>query len=214
MKKLILGCCILFAGFGSAQVPKGVKFISGQIGYSTIKDNSNDSKTESFKFIPTFGYFFAPNWAIAGSLGYKTETSKIEKMNYLNEWQSSKDVSSSFVATPSLRKFWVLDEKLSLFGQLDFPLEFGKIKNEIQTNTDGSNILTESENNYFTYGISLKPGVDYFLNPHWKIVATVGEIGYSSSKKENISGNKNSLNFGVNFSTLNFGLKYILPRKS
>lgn len=214
MKKLILGCCILFVGFGNAQVPKGVKFISGQIGYTSTKDNSNDSKTESFKFIPTFGYFFAPNWAIAGSLGYKNETLKTEKMMNLNEWQSSKDVSSSFLVTPSLRKFWVLDEKLSLFGQLDFPLEFGKIKNETQTDSGGSNVLTQSENNYFTYGVSLKPGIDYFLNPRWKIVATVGEIGYSSNKKENISGNKNNLNFGVNFSTLNFGLKYILPRKS
>src|SRR5690606_17819483 len=103
--------------------------------------------------------------------------------------------------------FWVLDEKLSLFGQLDIPLEFGKIKSETRTDAGGSYNLTQSEYNYFTYGISLKPGIDYSLNPRWKIVVAIGEIGYSSSKKENISGHDNNLNFGVNFSTLNFGLK-------
>lgn len=213
MKKIIFSCCILLSGFGSAQVPKGVTFISGQIGYSSVKDNNSGSETESFKILPTIGYFFAPNWGIAASLGYKNETSKSEKTVSSTQSQSSKDVSSAFVMTPSLRKFWVLDEKLSLFGQLDFPFEFGKITNETNTTISNSTTAAKSENNYFSYGISLKPGIDYFLNPHWKIVATVGEIGYSSSKKENLKGAKNSFNFGLNFSSVSFGLKYILPRK-
>lgn len=214
MKKILFSCCILLAGFGSAQVPKGVTFIGGQFGYSSVKDNNAGSKTESFRIIPTVGYFFAPNWGIAGSIGYKSETSDSQKNISATQWQSSKDVSSAFVVIPSLRKFWVLDEKLSLFGQLDFPLEFGKIKNEINSTADGSTVSSTSESDYFSYGISLKPGIDYFLNPRWKIVATVGEIGYSSNKKQKSSGAKNSFNFGMNLSSISFGLKYILPRKN
>jgi len=213
MKNLFLGCCILFSVFSNAQVPKGVTFISGQIGYSTVKDHSTGSKTESFKFTPTVGYFFAPNWVMAGSLGYKNETSHTEKMIGAAQWQFSKDVSSALVVIPSLRKFWVLDEKLSLFGQLDFPLEFGKIRNETEITSSNLTATDKSENNYFSYGITLKPGIDYSLHPRWKIAATIGEIGYSSYKKENIDGTKNNLSFGVSFSSVNFGLKYILPRK-
>ena len=196
MKKIILCCGILYASFCNAQIPKGVKFISGQIGYSSVTDNAANTQTESFKILPAFGYYFAPNWAIVGSLGYKNDTS---------ESGNSKDISSAFVVTPSLRKFWVLDEKFSLFGQLDFPLEFGKMK------TENTNSKTENDN--FSYGISLKPGIDYAMNKHWKIAATVGEIGYSSSKKEHIDGAKNNFNFGLNFTSVNFALKYILPRK-
>jgi len=213
MKNTILGCCLLLAGFGNAQVPKGVTFISGQIGYSSVKEKTTGSQTESFRFIPTVGYFFAPDWGIAGSLGYKNETSRAEKMTETNQWQSSKNIASALVVIPSLRKFWVLDEKLSVFGQLDFPLEFGKIKNETHTGTGNSAVETKSENDYFSYGVSLKPGIDYALNPRWKIVATVGEIGYSSLKKEDVRNAKESFSFGVNFSSVNFGLKYILPRK-
>jgi len=213
MKKLLFSCCILLAGFGRAQVPKNVTFISGQIVYSSVKDQNAGSKTESFRIIPTVGYFFAPNWGIAGSVGYKSETLDSEKMISAAQWQSSKDISSAFVVIPSLRKFWVLDEKLSLFAQLDVPLEFGKIKNKVTIADNAISVSTESESNYFSYGINIKPGIDYFLNPRWKIVATVGEIGYSSLKKEKSKSAKNSFNFGMNFTSVGFGLKYILPPK-
>ncbi len=213
MKKLFICCQILFIGFSNAQIPKSVTFISGQIGYSTTKDNSTGSKAESFQFVPTVGYFFAPNWVMAGSLGYKTEISEMENRITPEQWQSSRDVSSAMIIIPSLRKFWVLDDKFSLFGQLDFPLEFGKIKNETETTSGSSTVIEKLENNYFSYGISVKPGIDYALNPRWKIAATLGEIGYTSAKKESVEGTKNKLNFGLSLSSVNFGLKYILPRK-
>ncbi len=213
MKKYIISCCVLLASFGNAQIPEGVRFIAGQIGYTSVKDNAADSETESFRILPTAGYFFAPNWAVAASLGYKSDVSKSES-SIAASLKNTKDVSSAFVMIPSLRKFWVLDEKFSLYMQLDFPLEFGKIRNETTIVTTGNpTVSSVSENDYFAYGISLKPGIDFALNKRWRIFSTVGELGFSSNKKENSKGAKNAFNFGVNFSAVNFGLKYIIPRK-
>lgn len=186
------------------QIPKGVRFISGQIGYSSIKNNSGLSETKSLKILPTFGYFFAPNWGIAGSLGYKNETTNAKQMLNSSLEQASENTSSAIVIIPSLRKFWVLNEKLSVFWQMDFPLEFGKIKDKT---------LEESSASYFSYGISLKPGIDYFLNRSWKIVTTMGEISYLSRKKDHDKETTNTFRLGLTFSSVNFGIKYILPRK-
>lgn len=208
MKKIILIASLIANNIAFTQIPTGVKFISGQIGYSNIKTHSGSSETKSLKIIPTFGYFFAPNWGIAGSFGYKKET--IHTKQVLNSSaQQHFENSSAIVIIPSLRKFWVMDERLSIFGQMDFPLEFGKIKKE----SDQIPTTGETSDDYFSYGISVKPGIDYFLNRTWKIVATIGEISYTSNKKNINKETDTNLRLGFTFSSVNFGIKYILPRK-
>lgn len=209
MKRIVLIGCLILSSIAFTQIPKGVKFISGQIGYASLKSNSGLSETRSLNIIPTFGYFFAPNWAIAGSFGYKHATAQTKQVENSSIWQSSQNTSSAIAITPSLRKFWVLNERLSVFGQLDFPLEFGKINNK----TDDRISREETSTAYFSYGISLKPGLDYFLNRNWKIVSTIGEISYLTNKKEKDKEAATNFRIGLYFSSVSFGIKYILPPK-
>ena len=212
MKKLLLLSGLLVIGFSEAQVPKGTQYVSGQIGFSTTKDHSKNSSLESYKFMPTYGYFFAPSWAIVMSAGYKQETEKTQATNATLDLQNQKSVSSAFVVTPSLRRFWVLDERFSLFGQLDLPLEFGNLKTTKTLDTNGVEV-SNTKNNYSSYGVSIKPGIDYFLNRRWKIAASIGEIGYFNTHFKETNKDKSRFNFEGNFSSVQFAVKYIIPVK-
>lgn len=212
MKKLLLLSGLLVIGFSEAQVPKGTQYVSGQIGFSTTKDHSKNSSLESYKFMPTYGYFFAPNWAIVMSAGYKQETEKTQTTSATLDLQNQESVSSAFVVTPSLRRFWVLDERFSLFAQLDFPLEFGTLKSTKTLDSNGVEV-SNTKNNYSSYGVSIKPGIDYFLNRRWKIAASIGEIGYFNTHFKETNKDKSRFNFEGNFSSVQFAVKYIIPVK-
>ncbi len=212
MKKITMLSALLFLSLANAQVPKGTQFVSGQFGFSTTKDDSNNSSSDSYRFLPTYGYFFAPNWAVAVSAGYRqtTDHSTTKNANFENLNLEAK--SSAFVVTPSLRKFWVLDERFSLFCQLDFPLEFGSTKQFLTLESNGVE-LNHTKNSFTSYGINLKPGIDYFVNRRWKIAASIGEIGYNNVHYKETKFNKSKFNFEANFSTIQFAVKYIIPAK-
>ncbi|WP_300675537.1 outer membrane beta-barrel protein [Soonwooa sp.] len=212
MRRLILLASIVGIGLLKAQVPKGTQYVSGQIGFSTTKNHSNNSSVESYKFLPTYGYFFAPSWAIVMSAGYKQETEKTQSQNANLDLQDLESVSSALVVTPSLRRFWVLDDKFSLFCQLDFPLEFGNVKSTSRLDNSGVEV-SSTKNSYSSYGVSVKPGIDYFLNRRWKIAASLGEIGYYNTHFKESNTNKNRFNFEGNFSSVQFAVKYIIPAK-
>ncbi|RQP14766.1 MAG: porin family protein [Chryseobacterium sp.] len=203
MKKLLLASAILAVSLLNAQrqVPQGTAFVTGQIAYSHQTDDATARELSNLRLMPTAGYFFAPNWAVALGVGYKSETDKVTApMGY------SKTETSAFLITPSLRRFWVLDERFSLFGQLDIPLEFGSRERTIGN-------LPHNSASYTGWGISLKPGIDYFLSKRWKIAATVGELAYYGSKTNGAPEEKNTYNAGLNFTSAGFGLKYMFPAK-
>ena len=212
MKHLLILCCALSLCSIKAQIPKGTQFISGQIGLSTTSDHSKNTSQDSYKFSPTYGYYFAPNWAVVLSAGYKTDIDHSQTIDKSQQLLNVKNRSSSFVVTPSLRKFWVLDPKFSVFCQLDFPLEFGTIKQTNSLDSDGREVAT-TKNNYSSLGVSLKPGIDYFLNPRWKIAATIGEIGYYNLHYAHKDADKRRFNSEVNLSSVQFAVKYIIPAK-
>lgn len=209
MKKYAMFSAILFFGIASAQVPKGTQFLSGQIGFSNTKDQSKNSSLTAYKFLPTYGYFFAPNWSAAISVGYKQEIEKSQNTNANLDLLDLEKKTSAFVVTPSMRKFWVLDSHFSLFCQLDFPLGFGSVRQT--TNLQNGVEVSQSQNSYSSFGVALKPGIDYFLNPHWKIAASIGEIGYFTTHNKETDTNKNRFNLEGNFSSVQFALKYIIP---
>ena len=57
----------------------------------------------------------------------------------------------------------------------------------------------------------MKPGLDYFLNKNWSIEATIGEFGYSNYKPKDGDAT-NNYNFGLNLSSVTFGVKYVFAK--
>ncbi|WET50388.1 outer membrane beta-barrel protein [Chryseobacterium indologenes] len=220
MKKILLAGAVALFGLSNAQIAKGTTYISGQLGYSQNENNNNDTKIESFKVLPTVGYFVNTNLAVGLGVGYKNDNTKVTTETTVGGGTlvaEKKNTTSAFVVTPFVRKYWTLADKLYIFGQLEVPMEFGQYKQESEsTLTTGSTVSrtsTSDKANYTSIGVNVKPGLDYFLNKNWSIEATFGEFGYNTNKLD-VDGAKrvNDYKFGLNLSSVTFGVKYVFAK--
>ncbi|MCE3074247.1 outer membrane beta-barrel protein [Chryseobacterium gwangjuense] len=220
MKKLLLASAIALFGLSNAQIAKGTAYLSGQVNYAQEENNNNDTKVESFRVIPTAGYFVNTNLAVGLGLGYandKVTTTTTSSVAGGTLTVENKGTQSAFVVAPFVRKYWTLADKLYFFGQLEVPMAFGEYKEEgTQTFTTGSTTTvnsTSDKTKFTSIGVNVKPGLDYFLNKNWSIEATIGEFGYNTYK-EDVDGAKsiNNYKFGLNLSSVTFGVKYVFAK--
>ncbi|ANF52398.1 opacity protein [Chryseobacterium glaciei] len=218
MKKLLLAGAVALFGLSNAQIAKGTAYISGSVGYSQEESNNGDLKKENFNVLPTVGYFVGTNLAVGLGIGYQTEkNTATTTTTFLNTTVVNENVTKkpAFVVAPFVRKYWTLSDKLFVFGQLAVPMQFGKT--EVESNsvaTTGSTVVTNStstEAKYTKIGVTVKPGLDYFLNKNWSIEATIGEFGYSNFKPKDGDAT-NNYNFGLNLSSVTFGVKYVFAK--
>lgn len=219
MKKVLMAGAIALFGLSNAQIAAGTTYLSGSVGYSQQERNNGDNKTENFNVLPTVGYFVSNNFAIGLGIGYQTQ----KETNIVNNFMvpgttivtTNETKQPAFVVAPFARKYWTLGDKLYIFGQLAVPMQFGKTEVENTTvTTSGSSVTTvssSSEAKYTQVGVTVKPGLDYFLNKNWSIEATIGEFGYNNFKPKDGDAT-NNYSFGLNLSTVTFGVKYVFAK--
>lgn len=218
MKKLLLASAIALFGLSNAQIAKGTAYLSGSVGYSQEETNNGNNKVENFNVLPTVGYFVGTNLAVGVGVGYQTEkTTDITTSTVLNTTAVTTDEvkKPAFVVAPFVRKYWTLSDKLYIFGQLAVPMQFGKTETESSTVVTNGNTTstssTSTEAKYTQVGVTVKPGLDYFLNKNWSIEATFGEFGYNNYKPKDGEA-RNNYNFGLNLSSVTFGVKYVFAK--
>jgi len=223
MKKLILAGAIALSGLSNAQIKTGTVYVSGQANYSKEENKSTHTTIQDFKIIPTLGIFVAKNLAVGAGLGI---TNRKEEFNTIYNSSGSfvsivdyTGKTNAVVVAPFVRKYWNLSDNLYIFGQLEIPMEFGKMNQDaLVTYMDGMSGYVEqqtlsAERKYTSIGVNIKPGLDYFLNKNWSIEATIGEFGYKNFKyKEEDAKALNNYNLGLNLSSISFGVKYIFAK--
>jgi outer membrane protein W len=74
-----------------------------------------------------------------------------------------------------------------------------------------ANVTTTTEEKFNSFGVAVKPGLDYFLNKNWTIEATIGEFGYSNFKYKNAKSVDN-YNFGLDLASVGIGVKYVFAK--
>lgn len=218
MKKLVLAGAVALFGLSNAQIAKGTAYLSGSVGYSQVESDNGNYKKENFNVLPTVGYFVGTNLAVGVGVGYQTEkTTETETRTVGGATIVSEDITKkpAFVVAPFVRKYWTLSDKLYIFGQLAVPMQFGKTETENNSViTAGSSTSTNSvstEAKYTQIGVTVKPGLDYFLNKNWTIEATIGEFGYNNYKPKDGDAT-NNYNFGMNLSSVTIGVKYVFAK--
>ncbi|KUJ53193.1 outer membrane beta-barrel protein [Chryseobacterium sp. JAH] len=218
MKKLLIASAVALFGLSNAQIAKGTVYLSGSVGYSQEETNNGNLKTENFNVLPTAGFFVAPNFAVGLGVGYQTEkttavsTTTIGNITTVN---TSVEKYPAFVVAPFARKYWTLSDKLYFFGQLAVPMQFGKAETENSSvSTNGTTTVstsTSTEAKYTQVGVTVKPGLDYFLNKNWTIEATIGEFGYNNFKPKDGDAT-NNYSFGLNLANVGIGVKYVFAK--
>jgi outer membrane immunogenic protein len=222
VKKLILACAVAFFGISNAQIKTGTVYVSGQANYTKENIKSTNSTDEAFKIIPSVGVFVAPNLAVGAGFGYinsKMDRNDVILSSPYTTFINYTGKTNTVVVAPFIRKYWTLSDKLYIFGQLEVPLEFGKQNQDalVTTIDEMSGFSFQQtlsvEQKYTSIGVNVKPGLDYFLNKNWSIEATIGEFGYKKLKyKEDDFRDRKDYNFGLNLSSVSFGVKYVFAK--
>ncbi|WP_353955814.1 outer membrane beta-barrel protein, partial [uncultured Chryseobacterium sp.] len=202
------------------RIKTGTVYLSGQVGYSQEKDNNTDSKDQNFSVVPTVGIFIAPNLAVGTGIGYtgsRADHKDITNIGSGIETVQTIIKTNAFTAQPFIRKYWTLSDKLYIFGQLEVPIEIGKRTADLQLNYFDINGYTyfqsmSIEQKYTSFGVNVKPGLDYFINKNWTIEATIGEFGYKNTKIKDQDNGTDTFNFGLNLSSVMFGVKYVFAK--
>lgn len=202
MKKILLAGAVALFGLSNAQIAKGTTYVSGTLNFSSTENNNNNRTDNELVLVPTVGYFVASNVAVGVGVGYASATNKVD-----GDITDTKFTKSAVVVEPFVRKYWTLGEKFFIFGQLSVPMQFGTDKNE--TSTNNTSVTTKDKFNSF--GVSVKPGLDYFLNKNWTLEATIGEFGYSNFKYKDAKS-VNSYNFGLDLASVGIGVKYVFAK--
>lgn len=199
MKKILLTVALLAIGVNSqAQEAseaggfEGRWFLMGQAGYGQT-DNHVEGvkvKTTDYSIVPAVGYFVSPTIAVGAAVGYLGSEVKAE---------GNKVTESNFIVQPLARKYWGAGGNLYFFGQLSVPFGFGETK------------VGDDKFKVSSFGVELRPGIDYFLSNNWSIEASLGVLSYNNVKPK---GGKatNSFNIGLDsglLGGLNLGVKYI-----
>ncbi|PTT70645.1 MULTISPECIES: outer membrane protein [unclassified Chryseobacterium] len=202
MKKVLLAGAIALFGLSNAQIAKGTTYVSGTLNFAASEDNNTNIKTSDLTLVPTIGHFVGTNVAVGVGVGYASSVAKNE-----GALTTTKSTVSAFVVEPFARKYWTLGEKFYIFGQLSVPMAFGKDKLENTT----LNVTNTTEEKFNSFGVAVKPGLDYFLNKNWTIEATIGEFGYSNFKYKNAKSVDN-YNFGLDLASVGIGVKYVFAK--
>lgn len=200
MKKVLMTAVALFAfGFANAQestgegFSKGNVFVSGSVGFGT--ESTGDEKMNEFNFSPKGAYFVTDNIAVGLALGLSS--TKTEDASPVEE------TNTKFSAGVFGRYYFTPASKFSIFGQLG--VNMNSYKDETKNTASGVTVSTEGNG----FDVMLSPGVSYFLSKHFAMEASVGALGYETTKPD-AAGADSTDNFGfkINLSSINFGLVY------
>lgn len=218
MKKLLIASAVALFGLSNAQIAKGTVYLSGTVGYSQVESNNGDTKKENFNVLPTAGFFVAPNFAVGLGVGFQTQKDtnvNTATLGNITTVSTNEVKQPAFVIAPFARKYWTLSDKLYFFGQLAVPMQFGKTETETSSvSTNGTTTVstsTSTEAKYTQVGVTVKPGLDYFLNKNWTIEATIGEFGYNNFKPKDGDA-VNNYSFGLNLANVGIGVKYVFAK--
>lgn len=198
----ILATILIFISIDTtAQIKKGEKMIGASLSFTSQKiaydDSDDDNKLTSIIIAPQVGFGFGKNWVAGVGLGYAYQ--KADYTGTLNDADAS-----IFSGGVFLRKFYELNDKFGVYGQLDLSVGFGKGER------DG---LTPFDVDITTYSGIIHPG--FYFRPGNKLVieAMFGRIGYSSTKRDYTASLTDSKESSFEFSVtdgLSLGFKIIL----
>lgn len=205
MKKItfaILATILVFISIDTtAQIKKGEKMIGASLSFASEKTEyegiGQDNKATAIMIAPQLGFGFGKNWVAGVSLGYTYAKTDYQGTN--NDY----DVNI-FTGGVFLRKFYELNEKFGVYGQLDLSVGIGK------GTADGS---TPYDVDVTTISGIVHPG--FYFRPGNKLVieAMFGRIGYTSTKRDYTVFYEDAKESSFEFSVtdgLSLGFKIIL----
>lgn len=195
MKKLLLLSIGLIMAAGlqaQGEESSGNKmFIGGNAGFGTNNVKDGDSFS-AWQFGPTFAYMLDDKMGVGINVMMTGSTNK------QNNNDNEVNTLSGWNIEPFFRYYFAGAGNFKFFGDALVGFGGGKTKYE-------SDLLTDPiESKYSTFGIWVRPGLQFWFNDNWSMAATIGALGYSS--RTDNKGETNGAGESTESTTTNFGL--------
>lgn len=198
MKKIILS--LLVAGTISMNAQdmgfaKGNIALTGAASYSSSDNGATtNSTTSNFTFKPSAMYMVQDNIGINAGIGFNSVSSP-SGVTTFDQSQFMFGVGGNY---------YFMKGQFSPYLGLGFSYGMGTSKLATAT----------VENKFNTLNIALTPGVNYFVAKNWSLSASIGSLGYTSMSTtpagSTVSTSTSNMNIGVDFTSLGFGISYII----
>ncbi len=201
VKSLLLPALLLTSLLSFAQIEKGSTLIGGTLAFSTVNNESNNSKLTAFNISPAIGKALKQNLVLGVDLLYYYSKSKSVGVP-ANEAKTNGIGGGVF-----LRQYASLAKKLYLFGQ-------GRIGTAFYKTEHTSPAINDYKN--FNINLSAYPGFAYSITPRLMLEAGLPnllQVNYGSQKIENSSDKNSSFEILTSLSDgvpLSIGLRVLL----
>jgi hypothetical protein len=238
---LVLTAIGFFSTASFSQISKGTWMVGGDLGFNKSTKNNDifdptltTEKNTSRNFSTNLhaGYFLMDNLVVGLAPNYSSNKYTQKRTNLeddeVYQYESS---GNSIGISPFIRQYKQLfSSKAYIFGQAAINIAHGKSHYESGNSTfsTGTQLNKNSYNTPSnTYGISLSPGVNYFITDKIALEVIFAGLSISSTntKKDEIyfSGTTTSLStedgknvnfdFNLNLSSISLGLNFFLGKK-
>lgn len=180
---------MLFSTFGFAQITKGDIQLGGSVAFFNTEFPDFDRANLSLR--PSAGIFVSDLTSVGIKLQYS-----ISESNGLNSYSFDFGLNSRFHK--------MVSENLYLF--VEPSVSIGRSSDENITGSD-----TKTNN----FAIQVAPGMSYFISPKIALEMSLGSLFYTTSKRDQPSGEITTNNYGLslNLSTVSLGFSYFIKNK-
>jgi hypothetical protein len=209
-------------GDGNYLAP-GTIYIGGSAGFTGTGEKMKTSSTTTdgpsitqFNILPEVGYVLTDNIAVSLGIGYNNYTYKYNQTGFLSETEYElKDKSGMFMVNPMVKMIKQVNNRFYCVPTFGVSLGFGNSSDQsldYNVNDNMEEIVTD-EYKDFSWGLSFRPTIKYFLTEHFALSFAYGNLYYNShsfKSKEN-EDNKdivNSYGIDLNLSSIQFGMLY------
>jgi outer membrane protein W len=221
MKNTIL--FLLFVALSSycfAQIQKGAGYFEGSLsgtyndGENPIGTTSNTYTSNSWNVNVSYGHYVTDRFAIGIGGGinfsdYKSENSSIAFSS------SSRQIATLFYVSPFIRTSRKITDVFYCFGNLNLIAGTGPTQNTytMTNNSESKSVSTQS-----TFGARVTGGLNYFLNRHFALTLSYGNLSYNTTTAKNTDSDEktssNQLNLNLGLSSVAIGLQYFINNGS
>ena len=213
MKKTTLLLLFFLLGFFAiGQYQAGNILLNGTLifeGSQSERTNGGTTvegpKTTMFEIGPGIEFFFSDKMAFGGEINFSTEQEvDSDPGNGLDETIAKTNMTA---IAPFFSYYFINEDRFALFGKIGVGFGFGKNTYEAKA---GSTTVTNEEE-LSSFEIAFKPGIAVHLSEKFGMTATIGELGYSSTKSVNGGREDKTSNYGLRLSpSLGFGIYFKL----
>jgi hypothetical protein len=209
MKKL---CIFLFMSISATTfgqvIPKGTRFIGGDLSfdsYSAKSSNNSKTSTNLISLSPSITVFEKDNFAVTYQIGYGLSFSNFKSSD--NSY-NRKEVGHTITAGVYLSNYKMLSEKFGISVRYGGGIGFNTRKTNIESN---ASTITSKPVNGGSLSFSAGPGIIYLLNEKFALEgnASIVNLGFSYTG----DSDANTVNISTNLSAspgIGIGFRYFM----